>query len=72
MEHDAARIWDIAAILVFLAGIIDIFRIYLRVFRRCGGFENFLFSHLSGTLLGFLRFIPYFVVSAILLAFGTG
>lgn len=61
------NIFDFGAVLIFLIGVFDCFRIYLRVFRRSGGFENFLFSHVSATMIGFLRIIPYALAAALIL-----
>ena len=58
-----------AVVLIFATGVADAFRIYFRVFSRYGGFESFLLSHIAASLIGFLRFLPYFLLAAVVLAF---
>jgi hypothetical protein len=60
-----------AVLLVFAAGLVDAFRIYLRVFSRYGGFESPFLSHIAASMIGFLRFLPYFLLAAVVLALKT-
>lgn len=68
---DIQQLTNVAIVLIIAIGTVDSFRIYFRVFKRFGGSENFLVSHVSASVIAFLRFIPYFLVAACVLWVGN-
>ncbi|WP_224815706.1 hypothetical protein [Hasllibacter sp. MH4015] len=65
---DVSQILNVVVFLLFVGGILDASRTYLQVFKRYGGFENFLPSHLAATLFSFFRFALYFFAAAVVFA----
>ena len=62
----------VAVIAICLIGVFDSFRIYFRVFKRYSKQAwGFALSHIAATMIGFLRFVPYFLTAAVILAVGN-
>jgi hypothetical protein len=55
--------------LVLFIGAVDAFMTYFRVFNRNKASQGFLLRHIRGVAFGFLKFILYFMVAAVLLSF---
>lgn len=66
------QVFYLTVIAIFLIGVFDVFRIYLRVFRRYRKLMwGFLPSHVAGMAFAGLRFLPYVVGMLIVLAIGN-
>ena len=57
------------AIAVLVIGGLDSIRIGYKVLFKYGAFENFIFSHIMGTIFAGLRILPYVIVVLALLFF---